>query len=140
MQKNFVDINKKIRVLLAESLSSFSRNNDLTAASSLAFSATLGLIPALFLLTLLLGTAIGSSARALQKTQEFMAELIPAYSQVILHEVNVISSHRGAIGLVNLFVLFWSTTPLVADIRVSLGKIFRRKPSRPFLLEKVFDA
>jgi len=108
--------------------------------SSAAFSATLALIPALFLLTFLLGAAIGSSAGAMQRTQEFIVRLIPDYSQVILREVSFIAGHKGTIGLVNLFVFFWSTTPLVADMRVCLGRIFRRKPSRPFLLEKLFDA
>jgi membrane protein len=131
---------KKIRVTLADSTASFRRNNDLTAASSLAFSATLALIPALFLLTFVLGAAIGSSARAVEQTRELMTQLIPAYSRVILREVEVIARHKGTIGVVNLLVLFWSITPLVADMRVLLGAIFRKKPARPFLLEKLFDA
>ncbi len=133
------DLLKKLWVVLAEAVSSFRRNNDLTAASSLAFSAMLALIPALFLLTFLLGAAIGSSARALQRTQELMTQMVPAYSQDIMREVRVIASHKGTIGSLNLLVLFWSITPLVADFRVSLGSIFRKKPSRPFLLEKLFD-
>jgi membrane protein len=131
---------KKIRVTLADSTASFRRNNDLTAASSLAFSATLALIPALFLLTFVLGAAIGSSAQAVEQTRELMTQLIPAYSRVILREVEVIARHKGTIGVVNLLVLFWSITPLVADMRVLLGAIFRKKPARPFLLEKLFDA
>ena len=130
---------KKNRVIIADAASSFRRNNDLTAASSLAFSATLALIPALFLLTFLLGAAIGSSSQALRETQELLTEFIPAYSQVILREVGFISGHKGTIGIVNLFVLFWSITPLVADLRISLGTVFRKKPGRPFLLEKLFD-
>lgn len=130
---------KKIRALLVDVAASFSRNNDLTAASSLAFSATLALIPALFLLTFVLGAAIGSSAQAVEQTRELMTQLVPAYSQVILREVDFISRHKETIGLVNLFVLFWSITPLVADMRVTLGVIFRKKPTRPFLLEKLFD-
>lgn len=135
-----VDFGKKLWIVLADALSSFRRNNDLTAASSLAFSATLALIPALFLLTILIGAAVGSSARGLQKTQELMTQLIPAYSQVILSEVRFIARHKGTIGLLNLFVLFLSITPLVADMRVALGAIFRKKPTRPFFLEKLFDA
>lgn len=135
-----VDFGKKLWIVLVDSSSSFRRNNDLTAASSLAFSASLALIPVLFLLTFLVGAAVGSSARALQKTQELMTQLIPAYSQVILAEVNFLARHKGTIGLLNLFVLFWSITPLVADMRVCLGTIFRKKPTRPFFLEKLFDA
>ncbi len=126
-------------VILTDAVSTFRKNNDLTAASSLAFSAMLALIPVLFLLTVLLGAAIGSSAQALQKTQELMMHLIPAYSQVILNEVGFITSHKGAISLVNLFVLFWSITPLVADTRILLGTIFKRKAGRHYLLEKLFD-
>jgi membrane protein len=140
MKKSPRDLLQKAWMTLSEASSFFRRNNDLTASSSLAFSATLALIPALFLLTFLLGAAIGSSARALAQTREFMTQLIPAYSQVILKEVDFIARHKGAIGIVNLFILFWSITPLVADMRVSVGAIFRKKPTRPFLLEKLFDA
>ncbi len=135
----FIDALKKIQIVLSEAFSSFRRNNDLSAASSLAFSATIALIPSLFLLTFLLGAAVGSSERALAKTQELLTQLIPAYSQVILREVQHISSHMGAIGLLNAIVLFWSVTPLVADMRVFLGIVFRRKLVRPFLLEKLLD-
>src|SRR5512143_3838520 len=108
------DLYRKIRVVLKEAGSSFNRNNDLTAASSLAFSATLALIPSLFLLTFVLGAVIGSSADALARTQELLRQLIPAYSQDIVREVRSISSHLGAIGLVNSLVLLCSITPLVA--------------------------
>jgi len=135
----FMDFIKKIRIVCSEALSSFFKNNDLSAASSLAFSATLALIPSLFLLTFVLGAAIGSSGRALAKTQELLMQLIPAYSQDILREVQFIASHMGAIGTLNALILLWSVTPLVADMRISLGTVFRKKPSRPFLLEKLFD-
>jgi membrane protein len=130
---------KRLRVLFIEVVAAFTRNKDLTAASSLAFSSTLALIPTLFLLTFVLSAAIGSSGRALAKTQELLSQIIPAYSQDILREVSFITAHKGAIGLVNGLILLWSVTPLVADLRVSLGSIFRKKPSRPFLLEKLVD-
>ena len=130
---------KKLSLVLSEVFSSFRKNNDLTAASSLAFYAMLALIPALYLLTFVLSAVIGSSVQALQKTQELMSEFVPAYSQVILREVRFITSHRGAIGIVNLVVLFWSITPFVAELRQSLGVIFPKMPSRPFVLEKLFD-
>jgi membrane protein len=53
--------------------------------------------------------------------------------------VQFISSHVGAISVLNGLVLLWSVTPLIADLRLSLGKIFRKKPTRPFLLEKLID-
>ena len=129
----------KLREALSETFSAFQRNNDLTAASSLAFSATLALIPSLFLLTFILSAVIGSSADALARTQELLRQLIPAYSQDIVREVRSISSHLGAIGIVNTLVLLWSITPLIADLRILLGTVFRKKPTRPYLLEKLFD-
>jgi len=138
--KNYAgDALHRLRIVLSESFSSFRKNNDLSSASSLAFSATLAMIPSLFLLTFILGALVGSSARALAKTQELLTQLIPAYSQDILREVKFISSHMGAIGILNSIVLLLSITPLAADLRVFLGGIFRRKTGRTFLMDKLFD-
>ncbi len=130
---------KNVTVVVSEAFLSFRKNNDLSAASSLAFSTALALIPTLFLLTFLLGTVIGSSSEALTRTQELLNQLIPAYSQDILREVKSIASHRGTIGFLNVLVLLWSMTPLVSEMRISLGTIFRMKNTRPFLLEILFD-
>lgn len=139
MKNMFSDLLKQMRVVLSDVFSSFRKNNDLSASSSLAFSATLALIPTLFLLTVLLGAVIGSSARALTELQAYLTQMLPAYSQDILREVRVITAHKGTIGFLNLLVLLWSITPLVADMRISLGTVFRKKPNRPFLVEKLFD-
>ena len=134
-----LDLLKNVQVVLSGAFSFFRKNNDLSSASSLAFSATLALIPVLFLLTFLLGAVIGSSREALARTQELLGQFIPAYSQVILSEVQTMSSHKGTIGLLNTLVLFWSMTPLVSEMRISLGTIFRNKHTRPFHLELLFD-
>ncbi len=134
-----LELLKNAQAVLSGGLLSFRKNNDLSAASSLAFSATLALIPVLFLLTFLLGAVIGSSREALARTQELLSQMIPAYSQDILREVRSMSSHKGAIGLLNTLVLFWSMTPLVAEMRRSLGAVFRNKHTRPFVLEILFD-
>jgi membrane protein len=139
IKNGMFDLLKKIWTILSGSVSSFKRNNGLTAASSLAFSAMLALIPTLFLFTSLLSIAIGSSAQALARTQEMMTKLLPAYSQDIMREVRFIASNKGTIGLVNLVVLFWTLTPFVADMRVILGTIFKKSPGRPYFLEKLID-
>ena len=139
MKTKITDPIKKQWLVLTQALSSFMRNNDLTAASSLAFSAMLALIPTLFLLTYLLSLAIGSSSQALARTQELLMRLLPAYSQDIVKEVRLLASHKGAVGLVNTLVLFWTMTPFVADMRFVLGAVFRQKPARPFVIEKLFD-
>ncbi len=139
MDSRFPDFLKKQWVILADTVSSFLKNNDLTAASSLAFSATLALIPALFLLTSLLGIVIGSSREAFSETQEIVTEIIPTYSRAILDEVRFISTHKSAISALNGVILLWSITPLVSGMRLALGTIFKMRPTRPFLLEKLLD-
>lgn len=134
-----LDVLKNIRAVLAEAFSSFWKNDDPSTASSLAFSATLALIPVLFLLTILIGAIIGSSRGAMATMQELLVQVVPAYSQDILREVRSIASHRGTIGLLNMLVLLWSMTPLVGGMRKSLGIVFRKKKTHPFLLNMLFD-
>ena len=138
MKNRATDHIKKQWLVLTEALSSFMRNNDLTAASSLAFSAMLALIPTLFLLTYLLSLAIGSSSQALARTQELLMRLLPVYSQDIVKEVRFLASHKGAVGLVNIVVLFWTMTPFVADMRFVLGTVFRAETEQAVPARKAF--
>ncbi len=133
------DIAKKGWMIAAETVFSFRRNNDLAAASSLAFSAMLALIPALFLLTALLGMTIGSSQEAFRKVQEMATQVIPNYSQEIMKEVSFIATHKRTFGALNLLVFLLAVVPLVSDMRSALGTIFRTEGGRPFLLEKLID-
>ena len=139
MKTVLTDVLRKLRVVVSEAFSSFRKNNDLTAASSLAFSAMLALIPALFLLTSLVGAAVGSSQQALARMQDIVQELIPTYSREILREVQFLTTHTTTIGAVNAVLLLWTITPLVSEMRLVLGIVFKKKAGRPFLLEKLLD-
>jgi len=134
-----IDIVKKTWMVTAAISSSFRRNNDLAAASAMAFSAMLAIIPALFLLTALLSLAIGSSQEAFRKVQDMATQVIPTYSQEIVKEVQYITLHIRTFGAVNILVFLFAVTPLVSDMRSTLGTIFRTGAGRPFLLEKLID-
>lgn len=134
-----LDVLRRVRLVVAETFRSFVRNNDLAASSSLAFAASLALIPALFLVTYILGLTVGSSQAALVRMQDLLKQFLPAYSQDILKEVRHIAAFKGAIGVVNGVVLLVSITPLASSLRDELGTIFRRRPHRPFLIEKFYD-
>jgi membrane protein len=134
-----VDVAKKSFLIAGGIFSSFQRNNDLSVASSLAFSAMLAIIPALFLLTTLLGVAIGSSQDAFRTVQEMATQVIPRYSQEIVKEVQYITSHVRTFGAVNFLVFLFAVMPLVSDLRSALGTIFRVRGGRPYLLEKLID-
>lgn len=99
----------------------------------------LAIIPALFLLTSLIGMAIGSSQDALRKVQEMLTQLIPGYSESIIREVRYISTHGKTFGMLNGIILLFAVTPLVSDLRTALGTVFRTKQGRPFLIEKLID-
>lgn len=129
----------KVRLVFFDAFATFRRNKDLTASSSLAFAATLALIPTLFLLLFLLSAIIGSSDRTLARTQQMLMQVMPSYSQDVIREMRFISNYIGTIGILNILILIWSVTPLVAEIRLAIGTIFRKRPSRPYLLEKLLD-
>ena len=133
------DLLKKSAVVLGAAFASFRRNNGLALASSLAFSAMLAIIPALFLLTALLGMIVGSSQEAFEKVHGLVTQALPAYSNDIMREVRTIAEHKRAFGVLNFAVFLLVVTPLVADLRAVLRTIFRSEPDRPFLLEKLFD-
>ena len=129
----------QVWVTLQEAGASFVANSDLRHASSLAFYTTLALIPALFLLSFLLSLGIGSSQAAMQKTSEFIHQVIPQFGGVILGEVRRLASHPGAAGSVNLLVFAWSLTPLVASLREIVDGIFKTRSRRPLLAAKALD-
>lgn len=126
-------------VVLVEAISGFIRNDDFRQASSLAYCATLALIPALLLLTYLLGLVVGSSAKAMQRTSEFVGEVIPRFGDVILHEVSVLNRHAKGRGILNLLVLLWSLMPLVGSLRSIVDTIFKAEPRRSIWITKGRD-
>jgi membrane protein len=136
-----IDVPEKqfLRVVLIEAATSFSRNNNLRSASSMAFNTMLALIPALFLLTSLLGTAIGSSESALLKTRALAEQFIPRFSEVVIREVGQIAAFGTTLSLVNLLLLLWSITPLVGSIRTAIETIFKTPVAHSFVARKVLD-
>jgi YihY family inner membrane protein len=126
-------------MILQAAGTAFAQSSDLRHASSLAFYTTLALIPALLLLTFLLSLGIGSSQAALQKTTEFIHQVIPRFGDVVLAEVRHLASHPRAAGSLNLLVFAWSLTPLVASLREIVNGMFKVRDRRPLLAAKALD-
>jgi YihY family inner membrane protein len=133
------DLARRGWVILQDAAAAFNRNSDLRHASSLAFYCTLALIPAMLLLTFLLSVGIGSSQVAMQKTSEFIRQVIPRFGEVILQEVGNLASHPKAAGTLNLLVLTWSLTPLVSSLREIINGMFKLRQRRPLLAGKAKD-
>lgn len=134
-----LDAAQASRLVLVEAANGFRRNDGLRQASSLAFATMLALLPALLLLTHLLGASIGSSRVAMQRVTEFVGDVIPKFGDVILKEVGTLAQHKKGVGVLNFLVLFWAVTPLVASTRSIINGIFRVTPHRSFWITKVFD-
>lgn len=126
-------------LILKEAFSSFRKNNDMNMAASMAFYTALSLVPALFLITYIAGSLIGSSEKAFMRIQELIMQFIPKYSEVVMREVKKVIGLKKGVGIINLMILLWSILPLSSSIRSSLGIIFRIGIRKPYLIEKLFD-
>jgi membrane protein len=138
-KRSAVDGAKSLWVIVAEAAASFSRNNNLRSASSMAFNTMLALVPALFLLTSGLAAAIGSSESALARTRELVGQVIPRFSEVVIAEVGRLAAFGTTLSLLNLVVLLWSITPLVASMRGAFATIFKAPAAHSFVARKVLD-
>jgi len=134
-----IDSIKNMRIILSESVHSFIRNNDQRSAASLALYTALALIPALFLLTYLIGLVIGSSNEAFQKTEEIVKQFIPQFSNIVLREVRSVTEYKKTLGIVNLIILIWLITPLIATVRTVFDEILRTGVQRHILVTKLHD-
>jgi membrane protein len=126
-------------LILKEAFSSFRKNNGMNMAASMAFYTALSIVPALFLITYIAGSLIGSSEKAFMNAQELIMQFIPKYSEVVMREVKKVIGLKKGVGIINLMILLWSILPLSSSIRSSLGIIFRIGIRKPYLIEKLFD-
>ncbi|MCX7794376.1 MAG: YihY/virulence factor BrkB family protein [Thermodesulfovibrionales bacterium] len=126
--------------IFKETFISFRRNNCMNMAASLAFFASLSLIPSLFLIAYLSGSIIGSSKMALIKVQELINQFIPRYSDIVLMEIKNIIAFKKGLGFINLIVLFSTILPLASSLRTSLTTIFRIEIKKPILIETLIDS
>lgn len=126
-------------LVLKEAFAAFEHNDDFRHASSLTYYAALALLPALLLLTYVLGAGIGSSQSALQRLTDLVSGAIPQYSGVVLREVGAVYRHKGPAGALTLFVLVWTISPLVGSLRSVVDSLFRVKPHRSMWTTKALD-
>ena len=133
------DLLRQALRVLQEAAAGFNRNGDLRQASGLAFYTALALIPALLLLTGVLGLAIGGSQEAHRFITGFLASLVPDQAERVLAEVGALTRHPGTAGALNVLVLAWSVTPLVSALRASIGTIFMEPDHRAIWITKLLD-
>jgi len=122
-----------------QSVKSFIKNDNSSAAASLAYYSLFALIPLLLLLFFALSFFITSSKAIMQKITILISQFIPYYSDTILNEVYTLARHKGVWGVVSMGVLLWASMPLMGTLRTAFYNIFKVEERPPFLKTKLLD-
>ncbi|MDP3049613.1 MAG: YhjD/YihY/BrkB family envelope integrity protein [Thermodesulfovibrionales bacterium] len=122
-----------------ESVKSFIKNDNSSAAASLAYYSLFALIPLLLLLFFALSFFITSSKAIMQRITILISQFIPYYSDTILNEVYTLARHKGIWGVVSIGVLLWALMPLMGTLRTAFYNIFKVEERPPFLTTKLLD-
>ncbi len=132
------DISRTISLVMRESFKSFLNNDDLSKAASMAFYSFLATIPLCLLVIVAAGQLIFSSEVAMQGLEAVVSQVSPVAAPVVLNEVTLLARHRTW-GLLSIFILFWSVTPLASAMRSAFKDIFKVQQSLPFWATKLRD-
>lgn len=125
--------------VLWQSVKSFIKNDNSSAAASLAYYSLFALIPLLLLLFFALSFFITSSKAIMQRITILISQFIPYYSDTILDEVYTLARHKGIWGVVSIGVLLWASMPLMGTLRTAFYNIFKVEERPPFLKTKLLD-
>lgn len=125
--------------VLWQSVKSFIKNDNSSAAASLAYYSLFALIPLLLLLFFALSFFITSSKAIMQRITILISQFIPYYSDTILNEVYTLARHKGIWGVVSIGVLLWALMPLMGTLRTAFYNIFKVEERPPFLKTKLLD-
>jgi membrane protein len=126
------------RRILAESFKSFARDNHIAFAASLALYGFFALMPLLLLLMIVLSHLFSSSQEALDLLSELTHDLFPHFTDAILSDITLLSQQSLG-GMVSVFLLAWSVTPLAAGLREALLRMFKVESRRHFITTKLLD-
>lgn len=125
--------------VLWQSVKSFVKNDNSSAAASLAYYSLFALIPLLLLLFFALSFFITSSKAIMQRITMLISQFIPYYSDTILKEVYTLARHKGMWGVVSIGVLLWASMPLMGTLRTAFYNIFKVEERPSFLKTNILD-
>ena len=125
--------------VLWHSVKSFIKNDNSSAAASLAYYSLFALIPLLLLLFFSLSFFITSSKAVMQRITMLISQFIPYYSDTILNEVYALARHKGMWKIISIVALLWTSMPLMSTLRTAFYNIFKAEEKRSFLKANVLD-
>lgn len=126
------------RLVLRESLRSFTANRSLQTAATLAYFGFLSLMPLLLLTAIILGLLASSSERALTALAGAVESVFPAFDPSRLQDISLLTKQK-AWGVVSLVLLVWSMTPFAEAMREALLGIFKTEVKFHFARAKLRD-
>ncbi len=125
--------------VLWQSVKSFIKNDNSSAAASLAYYSLFALIPLLLLLFFALSFFITSSKSIMQRITMLISQFIPYYSETILNEVYTLARHKGMWKIISLVALLWMLMPLMSTLRTAFYNIFKVEERPSFLKTNILD-
>ncbi|OGW76449.1 MAG: hypothetical protein A3J81_08140, partial [Nitrospirae bacterium RIFOXYB2_FULL_43_5] len=125
--------------VLWQSVKSFIKNDNSSAAASLAYYSLFALIPLLLLLFFALSFFITSSRSVMQRITMLISQFIPYYGDTILNEVYALARHKGMWKIISIVALLWTSMPLMSTLRTAFYNIFKVEKKRSFLRANVLD-
>ncbi|MBF0319085.1 MAG: YihY family inner membrane protein [Nitrospirae bacterium] len=129
----------ELSVVLVESIKSFIKNNLFMSSAALAYYGIFASIPMLILAALSLVSYFTSSQEAITGLKNITSIVLPDHQDVILTEVNKLSSLKGAWGIIGIVACIWSITPLMSTLRIVFAAIFKETNQRSFFIELAID-
>ena len=107
-------------------------------AAVLAYNSFFALFPLILLLLFVVGRYMASSRVTMDAIERLVAQMMPMFSDVIIREVEGLSTQK-AWGGISLLLLLFGVTPLASAIRGTFDRIYKRERPLPFLKEKLLD-
>jgi membrane protein len=124
--------------VLRQSFLSFIRNKGMDMAAVLAYNSFFALFPLILLLLFVVGRYMASSQVTMEAIERLVTQMMPMFSDVIIREVEGLSTQK-AWGGISLLLLLFGVTPLASAIRGTFDRIYKRDRPLPFLKEKLLD-
>ncbi len=108
-------------------------------ARGLAFDVVVCLIPAIFLVFVLLGYLFASPREATSFMSTYLRAMIPFSSQQVLLNLFSLVKGQKLWGVVGFLGLLWTLTRVFGSVRTVLDVVFQVRKERGFLRGKLFD-
>lgn len=123
--------------MAVQSVRGFLDHSGFNLAAGVAFYAILSFIPFFFIVFSLSGHIIGSSERVLATIDDFLAQVFPYYSDLLMAEVTKVSLGSGFYGWLGVAFTVWTGSLVFDSLDYALNVVFDSTRRRSYLKTKL---